>query len=378
MKTLIVVTHLLGTGHLARALVLARAFCAAGHRVIVASGGMPAPHLKSDGVELLQLPPLRSDGVNFRTLLDRQGAPVSGSLLAERKEKLLDTLHEFRPDVLLTELFPFGRRVLAEEFTSLLTAAQALTPVICTSVRDILAPPSKPAKARMADDLIERFYTAILVHSDAAITPLATSWPVSAAWADKLRYTGFVAPGAAGPHPDALGEGEILVTSGGGSVGMQLFETAIAAAALAPEHRWRVLVGGDDAPARIARLRSDAPPNAEICSTSPGFRQMLNHASASVSFCGYNTALDILQAGTPAVFVPFDDGGEVEQSLRASTLSNLPGIEVLRTQDLSADTLLQKLRTAIAAPPRPKRTDGFHGAAETVRIVTQLLSEHSA
>jgi len=44
---------------------------------------------------------------------------------------------------------------------------------------------------------------------------------------------------------------------------------------------------------------------------------MLYHAAASVSLCGYNTALDILQAGTPAVFVPFDDGSEVEQGLRA-------------------------------------------------------------
>ena len=63
MKVMIVVTHLLGTGHLSRALTLARAFQAAGDEVLIASGGFAAPQLNTDGVELVQLPPLRADGI---------------------------------------------------------------------------------------------------------------------------------------------------------------------------------------------------------------------------------------------------------------------------------------------------------------------------
>ena len=59
MKVLIAVTHLLGSGHLARALTIARSFAAAGHDAVVASGGMGAPQLNATGVTLLQLPPLR-------------------------------------------------------------------------------------------------------------------------------------------------------------------------------------------------------------------------------------------------------------------------------------------------------------------------------
>ena len=69
MNVLIAVTHLLGTGHLARALTLARAFVAQGHKVQILSGGGPAPQLDHSGVDLLQLPPLRSDGVDFTRLL---------------------------------------------------------------------------------------------------------------------------------------------------------------------------------------------------------------------------------------------------------------------------------------------------------------------
>jgi len=57
---------------------------------------------------------------------------------------------------------------------------------------------------------------------------------------------------------------------------------------------------------------------------TPDFRMLLTGAAASVSMCGYNTALDVLQAGVPAVLIPFDDGGEVEQGLRADALAALP------------------------------------------------------
>ena len=73
MKVLIAVTHLLGAGHLSRALTLGRAFAAAGHDVAVLSGGQPAPHMDYAGVRLVQMPPIASDGTNFTRLLDAEG-----------------------------------------------------------------------------------------------------------------------------------------------------------------------------------------------------------------------------------------------------------------------------------------------------------------
>jgi predicted glycosyltransferase len=99
---------------------------------------------------------------------------------------------------------------------------------------------------------------------------------------------------------------------------------------------------------------------------------MLHHAAASVSLCGYNTALDILQAGTPAVFIPFDAGNELEQGLRAQAMAHLPGIEVLRSDALSGEALLAGIKAVLTAPRRPPQTEGFDGAPTTVRIVQQL------
>ncbi len=378
MKIMIVVTHLLGTGHLSRALTLGRAFLRAGHETFVVSGGMPAPQLDSSGMTLLGLPPLRSDGTDFTRLLTQSGDVADTTYLAARESALVEAVRSFAPDILITELFPFGRRSLASEFTAALEAARALPrgPVVLGSIRDILAPPSKPSKAERAEGIVYQHYDGILVHSDPGVVPLEVSWPVTDRLRERLFYTGFVAPEAPAPHPDTLGKGEILVSAGGGSVGQPIFRAAIEAARKMPNRRWRLLVGGQDAPARIDQLQQlvgDALVTIEP--VRPDFRQMLPLAAASVSMCGYNTALDILQSGTPAVFVPFDDGKEVEQGLRGQSLSDLPAIEVLPSKKLEGAALAQAVAAVISEGPRPVSADGFDGAARSVEIACSLRGQ---
>ncbi|MEX0351238.1 MAG: glycosyltransferase family protein [Paracoccaceae bacterium] len=380
MKLLIVVTHLLGTGHLSRALTLGRAFDAAGHQVFLISGGMPAPQLNHKGIEILNLPPLRSDGVDFTRLQDETGQTASAEYLAARQNALCSALVEFGPDAVITELFPFGRRILSGEFNALLDTAAAMPkrPLVLASIRDILAPPSKPAKAQMAEDIIARHYAGVLAHSDPALTPLEVSWPVSPALQAKLHYTGYVAPAPAGPHPEGAGSGEVLVSAGGGSVGTPIYRAALAAAALTPELRWRLLVGGKDAAERIAALQADfEAPNTILEKARPDFRQMLFQAAASVSMCGYNTALDLLQAGTPSVLIPFDDGNEVEQGLRAESLAREPSMQVLRSADLTPKALAAAVRQVAQHTPVAGSADQFDGAARSVEIVETLLEAQS-
>ncbi|MEL7100542.1 MAG: glycosyltransferase [Pseudomonadota bacterium] len=360
MRVLIVVTHLLGTGHLARALVLGRAFADAGWQVRVASGGRAVPHLDATGVDLVQLPAVHVEGTDFGTLHGPDG-PASARYMQARQHALLACLDP-RPDLLVTELFPFGRRSLRAEFGALLDAAAGIPAL--ASIRDILAPPSKPARATWTEEVIARHYTGVLVHSDPSLIPLAASWPVTPALADVLHYTGFVAP----PMPVAVdaSAGEVLVTAGGGAVGHKMFTVAAEAAAADPHRTWRCLT----------RAEITGPPNMLVEPPRPDFRNLLPKAAALVGMCGYNTAMDVLQTGVPALFVPFDDGGEVEQSLRAGALSDQPGIAVMRSAQLTGPTLLAALTRVSAAPARPARTAGMDGAAQTVRIARKLIRAH--
>ncbi|WP_395457786.1 glycosyltransferase family protein (plasmid) [Azospirillum melinis] len=385
MRLLIAVTHLLGTGHLSRALALAEAFTAGGWRVDVASGGRPAPHLTPNptggGATLHQLPPLASDGADFATLLGADGTPADAGLFAARQAMLTRLLDSLRPDVLITELFPFGRRALAAEFDALLERARALPqqPLTLASVRDILAPPSKPKRVAETEDRLLRLYDGVLVHSDPALIPLEDSWPLTPAMKPLLRYTGFVVPPPSVPDDGTDGQGEILVTAGGGPVGRPVFEAAaLCAASGALPQRWRLLVAKGDA-ALADRLRGLAPPDRLLVEpVRPDFRALLGRASASVGRCGYNTALDCLTAGVPSVFCPFEDGKEVEQTIRAAILARQPGIATLREADLTPDSLAHALQSVLGVRIPPLSPAALAGAARSVEIVEALLAEKTS
>ncbi|PGH57619.1 glycosyltransferase [Azospirillum palustre] len=385
MRLLIAVTHLLGTGHLSRALALAEAFTARGWRVDVASGGRPAPHLETGTATLHQLPALASDGADFATLLGADGTPADAGLFAARRAMLTGLLDSVHPNVLITELFPFGRRALAAEFDALLERARALPcpPLTLASVRDILAPPSKPKRVAETEDRLLRLYDGVLVHSDPALIPLEDSWPLTRAMMPLLRYTGFVVPPPPVPDDGTDGNAEILVTAGGGPVGRPLFEAAAQCAALcaasgALPQRWRLLVAKGDA-ALADRLRALAPPDRLVVEpVRPDFRALLGRASASVGRCGYNTALDCLTAGVPSVFCPFEDGKEVEQTIRAAILARQPGIATLREADLTPDSLARALQSVLGAHIPPLSPASLAGAARSVEIVEALLAEKTS
>src|SRR5215210_2851448 len=215
MRVLIAVTHLLGAGHLTRAAAIARAFARAGHDATLVSGGRPAPLVATHGVRWVQLPPVQTAGADFATLLDESGRPADPARLADRRRLMLAALERARPDVVMTELFPFGRRALAGEFLALVARARAMRPcpLVVSSVRDILVAPAKPARVAETHTRLRSLYDAILVHGDPKLIPLDASWPVDAQVRGLIRYTGYVDDGAPATRPSQEG-GEIVVSGG--------------------------------------------------------------------------------------------------------------------------------------------------------------------
>lgn len=375
-RVAIVVTHLLGSGHLSRSLTLARALRDVGLAPQLISGGMPAGHLDFSDIDFIQLPPVRSDGASFTRLLDSEEKPVTAELMLRRIRMVEETLRSNPPDVLITELFPFGRRVLREEFEAALAIAKATVPasLVFSSVRDILAPPSNAKKAQQTENWLAGYYDGVLVHSDAAVVPLEASWPVTPEIARMLHYTGFIAPPMPVQNPaEHEGAGEIIVTAGGGPVGRKLFETSIEAARFG-HRRWRLLIGGSDAAAfcaRLNKLADGAPVFAEPLRTD--YRAMLTRCAAAVGQCGYNTAIDWLQTGVPGVFVPFAEAGEVEQTLRAASLRERYGFGQIEEDELTPENLAAATEAAVLRGRF--KADGlkFDGAARTSRILVDLL-----
>lgn len=379
LSVLIQVTHLLGAGHLTRAAALATACVECGHRVTLVSGGMPNALSRHENVDFIQLPPVRIQGTAFTRLLDADGAPVSEKYLAERQAMAVATVSECRPNIVLTELFPFGRRVLASEFLAVMTAArQQARPVsIFASIRDILAPPSRPERAQETLSRLTEYYDAVLVHGDETIVPLDASWPVDDSLRPFLNYTGYIDNPAppVGRNTREEAPADIIVSGGSSAAGLKIFETALATAKLS-SRRWHLLVGNGVTDTNFERLSRDASANVQVERARPDFRNLLEQASLSISQCGYNTAVDLLGLPVRRLFVPFEDGGETEQLLRARTLESRGLAKVLRQPDLAADTLLDMTENMLRTELARQADIRLDGGMESVRIMERLYREN--
>lgn len=381
VSVLVAVTHLLGVGHLTRAAALGRGLAAAGHRVTLVSGGRAAPLVSTEGLTLVQLPAVQCRGVDFRTLLDDDGQPIGEARRQARIARLLAALEEADPDVVVTETFPFGRRQLAAEFQALLAAAAARPrpPAVLASIRDILNPPSKPERAVEAEAVLGRFYDGVMVHGDAAATPLAASWPVSPGLERRLVYTGYVAEGAAPAAADESDRAEILVSGGGGAAGLPLFEAALGAAALlAGPWRWRILVGHGVPAAALEALAARAGPRVTVERARADFPALLARAAVSVSQAGYNTMIDLAQARTPAVLVPFEQGNEAEQRLRAGRFAARGVAGIVPEADLSPESLARAVAEALERPRPAGPGLDLGGIAGSVRAVEAAAGRREA
>jgi len=388
---LIVVTHLLGSGHLVRARHLARALAEAGFAVTLASGGTRLGAGEGESFAFVQLPPVKVEGVDFRNLLDEAGQPI----YAQRRETRRDLLNELaasqRPDIVITEHFPFGRRQMADEFLGVIAAARLANPntLVLASIRDVLVAP-RADRIVEAEARIAAHFDAVLVHGDAGFLPLEASWPVSEGLAGKLVYTGYLAaPRSLSPRPDetrtvvapqdegcGVESAEILVSGGGSGAALPLFEMAIAAARLGDGRRWRILVGKGLAEADFLRLQTSAPANAIVERARPDFPALLADCALSISQAGYNTVLDLVAAQRPAIVVPFDEGAETEQGIRAEAMARAGLARCLRMRGpgaLTPETLASAVETALqAGMPAPLSVDR-NGASAVAGIVTRLL-----
>jgi predicted glycosyltransferase len=362
------VSHLMGSGHLVRVLAIARALQAAGAAPTVISGGRPLPHLDRGDVPLVQLPPLTIRGTDYRTLLTPAGAVADAAYRATRREALRAALVAARPDALVCELWPFGRRMLTDDFLAACDAVPGRP--LFSAVRDVIEPPTLPERVGETVAHLDSFVLA-MVHSDPAILPLATSWPALCPMPDsvaaKIAYTGYVAspPPEPIPCPDT-----VMVAVGSGMIGRPLLRLAAQAAALSPL-RWHLLVGGSDAVEACVALRGIGP--AVVEPNRADYRGRLGGAAASVSLAGYNTILEVLQAGTPSLIVPMEEGGEREQAIRMVAFATQPGLRVATMAGLTPQGLADLAGTLAAQPRLGPPAIRMDGAAEAARMILDRI-----
>ena len=378
MKIVFYCQHVLGIGHLFRSIEFCRAL--ARHQVILITGGPGTDAALPPHVTEARLPALEMDR-EFQGLRAGAGADLEG-IRRMRREHLMTLFEVARPDLFLVELYPFGRKAFRFEIDPVLEAmAAGRLPhggVVC-SVRDILVEKKDPGthEAR-AVSVLNRFFDAVLIHADPRLVRLEETFSRLNEVTVPLVYTGFITPTPAADARQrlrtALGltaaDRLIVVSAGGGSVGMPLLEAAVRAArSLKPARKTLVQVfTGPFLPERdFQQLTRAAGEGTVVARFTSDFLSYLAAADLSVSMAGYNTTMNLLAARVPALVWPFAQNHE--QRLRSERLERRGALQLLADADLEPARLAALMDRRLEHPGRPEAGLDLDGAQAAARWI---------
>ena len=374
--------HSLGIGHLMRSIALTRSLATEFRVTLVSGGRIPRTVRLDRDVRVVALPAVG---------IDASGAPVSHNrrlsvdrALAQRQRILFETFRAIAPEIVLVELFPFGRRKFRHELEPMLEQARGgasgRRAIVCCSVRDILVGrEAQREHDERAATLLERYFDAVLVHSDPAFARLEESLSAGVRLPVPLYYTGFVHDRRAIRAAPA-GRGRMVASAGGGMVGEGLFRTVldaharpeaaacppltIVAGPFLPASAWAALESRVNRRSRVTLLRAVR-----------SLPALLVGAAGSISQCGsqHRNGPDRDWRACPGDPVQHGSGGRTV-SQRARRLESLGALRLLTPKDATPRRVAREMAAFARFSPAPgmpgsersrtKRTD----AGQLVRV----------
>lgn len=379
--------HVLGVGHVHRSLEICHAI-AENHPTTLILGGPPVK-TTCPKIQELRLPGLQMDK-EFRNLVPCNPDLSLDQVKKARRELLFDHFQNDKPDIFITELFPFGRKAFRFELDPLLPALRDGLATNCScycSVRDILVEKKTGQEKfeQRAVKTLNSYYNGILVHADPSIVTLDETFSRFSDIRIPHYYTGFVTrPNAEHTRKEIRNKlgltpnGKLVVASiGGGNVGSELLFAVIQASMnLLSSHPLHLqLFCGPYCDESIYRkLKDMGHAQIRIDRFTDHFPDWLQAADLSISMAGYNTCMNLVQAAIPALVYPFNQNSE--QRLRAKRLGNIFPITVLNDTEINPDSLSKRIITGLATQ-RCGGNINLEGAKETARRLEILHRQDS-
>lgn len=368
--------HLLGVGHLTRSLAISQSLVQDFDVTFIQGGPDIGKTLRSDFFHHVFLSPLLMKETDS-SLYDPSHQRSPEEIFQERKAQLDRVLAE--PfDIVLTELFPFGRNKFKNEVLSLIEAARQKNPhlhVSC-SIRDILVEkPDGEAREKKMLDIVEKYYDSVLVHSDENILRFEETFSKALLIEDKIFYTGFVTEGKKAKKSPTRNR-DILISMGGGVVGEEMVRAILAVTPEFPEYRFR-FVPGPYAPAELREeihTKAASGTNVILEKFLNNFEEELAQCALSVSLAGYNTVMNLLNTETPAVVYPYM--ANIEQNLRARKLMEGGLLDIIYKDDLRSDILIPKIKKRLLFE-RPEFQVNLKGSEHTSKFLLNQIGEKS-
>lgn len=373
--------HILGIGHLVRSMEIVKGLLPNFEVCFINGGEVIADFPIPSGVTVINLPPLKTDS-GFQVLQVPPGFDNVDAVMEVRRDRLIQVCTQFQPDVLMVELFPFGRRKFSPELIPLLEQARIQGAKVVCSLRDIVV--SKQDRERheaKVCKLMNRYFDLLLVHGDPHFMPLERSFSRVHDLDCPVHYTGYVvqeeSPPLTAPLPP-LPQPLILVSVGGGRFGHDLLDSVAAASEFLDgriPHHIQMFTGPFSPDAVVERMQAIAAQrsNLTVQRYTPHLLWYMQHADLSISMAGYNTTMNVLTTGVRSLLLPFTGNDDQEQTLRSERLEALGIASVLRPVDLEPERFTHRVLEALHCPPSPLTFD-LNGVTHTAALVQELCA----
>ena len=369
----------LGIGHTIRSLRIAEGLSES-FEVHYLNGGESISGLEIPlGIKCTDLPPIVSDP-DFGTVHTVDSDLDVESTIDVRRELILRTFRHFSPDIVLVELYPFGRGRFHSELEPLLECAKDHGSKIVCSVRDILTKrEDQEAFERKVVKRMNRFFDLLLIHSDPDFQRLDDTFTRLDDIIATKTYTGFVVPQVTS-EPRRNGP-TIIASIGGGRFGHELAEAVARTAPLLKDripHQIELFTGPfcpEDVVGRLRQL-ADGHSNIQVETFCPDLHQKLVSADLSISMGGYNTIMNVIATSVPAMIMGCTNNGGMDQVARAEKLARLGVVDVITPEDLVPEAFAEKIINSLCREPAAVSLD-INGVTATMRALSDLAGGQS-
>ncbi len=349
-KVMFYCQHILGMGDLIRSVEIVKGLIY-DFEILFINGGQVIDEFQfPPEIEVINIPAVTTDS-EFNEL-----RPVDKNLTMEevetiRKKMLLETCDRFKPDIMMIELYPFGRRRFSFELIPLVEKAKSLGTKIVSSVRDIVITKQKQNQQQHEENicrLINKYFDMLLIHGDPNFVKLNLSFSRVDDLNCPVHYTGYVVQ----PIPKSLrvilNEPTILVSVGGGKFGHDLLECVARSAPILQDkipYKIQMFTGPFCPESVFNKLQKLAKEqeNLSVTRYSPNLIDYMQQADLSIGMSGYNTTMNILSTGVKAMMMAFQGNNDQEQEARLKKLDSLGRVKMIHARDLVPEKFALKI-----------------------------------
>lgn len=373
-KVLFHCQYVYGLGHLIRALQLAKGLVN-DFEVYFLSGGEAVEGISIDNeINFIQLDALyKEEDSNKLSSVD--DSLNTEDCLVKREKVINNLIKNIRPDVVLTEHFPFGFLFEKEVLNLISNARNANNQVkIVSSVRDIIESKKGSESDQKTVTFLNKYYDLLLVHGDENIIPLETSFSLSNEVNIRQISTGYVVENSLKKYLNR--KKTIVVSVAGGRVGRELKDAVINAFKNIQNKVNHKLLIFDGAFSTDFEQKSSNDQIQYFKFNRSMFLNELSQSDVSISLGGYNTTVESLYVGNKVLIYNREFLGQnFEQEIRISSLSDLGFIKSLEVEDLEQNRLAGIILETINSQSNSSIDDvSFEGVNRSVHEIKQLIN----